>query len=138
MANAPLFQMRYSFHLDYRVGIEQAFNFEQGHHRIVTAKVGAMNLAQRLQLRAIGVAVGDVDVELDDVLQPSACGLDHGLEIFDDLLVLGDDVAGGYDAALGVARVLPGQHQQPPALDDAAVTEAARPAEFQRNHNLHG
>src|SRR5262245_15177996 len=95
-----------------------------------------MNFAQRLQLRAIGVAVGDVDVELDDVLQTSAGGLDHGLEIFDDLLVLGDEVAGGYDAAVGVARVLPGQHQQPPALDDDAVTEAARPDEIRRIDNF--
>src|SRR5262245_2453982 len=88
--HSPLCQMRYSFHLDHRIGIEQAFNFEQGHRRIVTAKVRAMNFAQRLQLRAIGVAVGDVDVELDAVLHPPAGGLDHGLEIFDDLLVLGD------------------------------------------------
>src|SRR6266542_3152515 len=89
MANALLFQMRDPFHLDHRVGIEQAFDLEQGHSRIVTAKVRAMNFAQLLQL-----------------------------------------------CAVGVARVLPGQHQQPPALDDDAMTEAARTDEFRRIDNF--
>src|SRR5215813_13805336 len=128
--------MRDPFHLYHRVGIEQAFDLEQGHSRVVTAKVRAMDFAQRFQLRAISVAVGDVDVELDDVLQPSPGGLDHGLEVFDDLLVLGDEVAGRYDAALGVARVLPGQHQQTPTFDDDAMTEAARPDELRRIDNF--
>src|SRR5262245_17524609 len=136
MTNALLFQMRDSFHLDHSVGIEQAFDFEQSHRRIMKPEIHAMDFAQRLQLRAIGVAVGDIDVELDYVPQLSSGRLDHRFEIPDYLLVLGDEIAGRDDAALGVARVLTGQHQQSPAFDNDAVIETTRPGEFRRIYNF--
>src|SRR5215471_12404089 len=86
-------QMRDSFHLDYRVGVEQPLHFEQSHRGIVSAEIGAIEFPERLQLRAIAVAVCDVNIEFDDVLQASARHLYHSFEIFENLLILREEVA---------------------------------------------
>src|SRR5258708_1206540 len=94
---------RDTLNLDPRAILEEARNLKQRGRGIVVAEIGAMNLAQRLEVGAICVAVADKNRHLHHILHRSPSSLDNGLQVLQDLFILPNDIALRYDLASGVA-----------------------------------
>src|SRR6266540_2182120 len=130
---------RKPFDLDQRLGLKETCDLEQRHRRVVAAEVLAEQLPDRLKVGAICVAVGDEDIQFDDILHRTARRADDGVQIVQHLGALPNQVARRDDVSSSIAGILAGQKQQLAAAGQNAVIEAARRREFGRvdNHLLH-
>ena len=89
----------------YKFFDQEIFGIEKSLQQIVEYFRSA---AQRLEVRQIVVAIPNKNIDLRNILHLSTCGFDHCLEVAQDLLVLGYQVARCGNASLGIAASLPG------------------------------
>src|SRR6266508_673247 len=112
--------------LDQAVVVVEAADLHEGHGRVVSAEVLAIDRADLAPERLV-LGLGEhVDGELDDVVHVAGACRHHRLEVRADLAKLADQIALGDDVTLPVDRDLPGDVQRLAALDFPSVGVAVR------------